>query len=60
MSRSNSYKNIFKNLVYSFIDTLKDPNLNSRNLTDEQMECMQFGICDFVMKSSDEIPYFHF
>tara|TARA_Y100000589_G_scaffold226207_1_gene213706 strand:- start:706 stop:876 length:171 start_codon:yes stop_codon:yes gene_type:complete len=29
-------------------------------ITDEQMECMQFGICDYAQKQVEEIPYFHF
>tara|TARA_B100000212_G_scaffold334737_1_gene305829 strand:- start:395 stop:505 length:111 start_codon:yes stop_codon:yes gene_type:complete len=31
-----------------------------KKITDEQMECMQFGICDYVPKQVEEIPYLHF
>ena len=31
-----------------------------RKLTDDQIECMQFGICDYAPKKYEEIPYFHF
>ena len=31
-----------------------------KKITDVQMECMQFGICDYDQKQVEEIPYFHF
>ena len=60
MSCDNPYKHILQNSVYSFLDTFKVSESNSKNLSDEQMECMQFGICSFVPKTSNEITYFHF
>ena len=60
MSCGNPYKHMLQNTVNSFLDIFSGQNLNSRALTDDQMECMQFGICSFVSKTSEEIPYFHY
>ena len=60
MSCGNPYKHMFKNAVNSFLNIFKALESNSRALTDDQMECMQFGICSFVPKTSEEIPYFHY
>ena len=60
MSCGNPYKHLLQNSVYFFLDTFKKPNSNFITFTDDQMECMQFGICSFVQKPSEEIPYFHF
>ena len=51
---------MFKNTVNSFLDFFTAIESNSRALTDEQIECMQFGICSFTPKALEEIPYFHF
>ena len=32
----------------------------ARKLTDNQMECMQFGICDYVPRQVEEVPFFHY
>ena len=60
MSCGNQYKHILKNSAQFFRDTFTVSDSNSKTLTDAQIECMQFGICSFVSKTSDEIPYFHF
>ena len=60
MSCGNPYKHKIQNTIHFFLDTFSDRNLNLRALTDNQMECMQFGICSFVPKPSEEIPYFHY
>ena len=60
MSCGNLYKNMLQNTVNSFLDIFTALESNSRALTDDQMECMQFGICSFVPKTSEEIPYFHY
>ena len=38
------------------IDTLSI----ERKLTDAQMECMQFGICDYAPRQVEEVPFFHY
>ena len=60
MSCGNLYKHMFQNVVNSFLDIFNVIESKSRALTDEQMECMQFGICSFSQKPSEEIPYFHY
>jgi hypothetical protein len=51
---------MLQNIVNSFIDIFNAIELKPRALTDGLMECMQFGICSFVPKPSEEIPYFHY
>ena len=60
MSCGNPYKHMLKNAVNSFLNIFTAFESNSKALTDEQIECMQFGICSFVPKPSEEIPYFHY
>ena len=60
MSYWNPYKHMLKNAVNSFLNNFTALESNSSALTDDQMECMQFGICSFVLKTSEEIPYFHY
>ena len=31
-----------------------------RKLNDEQMECMQFGICNYSPKRVKDVPFFHY
>ena len=60
MSCRNPYNHMFQNAVNSFLDIFTAIESNSRALNDVQMECMQFGICSFVPKKLEEIPYFHY
>ena len=60
MSSGNPYKHMLQNAFNSFLDIFTAIESNSRALTDDQIECMQFGICSFVKKPSEEIPYFHY
>jgi hypothetical protein len=60
MSCGNPYKHKIQNTIHFFLDTFSGQNLNSRALTDDQMECMQFGICYFIPNKLEEIPYFHY
>ena len=56
MSCGNPNKHKIKKIIDNWLDMFK---FESRP-TDEQMECMQFGICDYAPKKNEEIPYFHF
>ena len=56
MSCGNPFKHKIQKLIDSWIELFKYKS----ELTDEQMECMQFGICDYTPKKVEEIPYFHF
>ena len=60
MSYWNRYKHMLQNAVNSFLNIFTALESNSSALTDDKMECMQFGICSFVPKTSEEIPYFHY
>ena len=60
MSCGNLNKNKIQNTIHFFLDRFSGLNSNSRALTDNQMECMQFGICSFIPKKSEEIPYFDY
>ena len=31
-----------------------------RKLSNEQIECMQFGICNYSPKKVEEVPFFHY
>ena len=60
MACGNAYGHMLQDAVNSFLNIFTALESNSRALTDNQMECMQFGICSFVPKTSEEIPYFHY
>jgi len=51
---------MLQNAVNSFLDIFTTIESNSRASNDDQMECMQFGICSLIPKPSEEIPYFHY
>ena len=55
-----TYVNLIKNKIQHafgvFFDTLSIEN----KLTDAQMECMQFGICEYAPRQVEEIPFFHY
>ena len=52
MTCVNAIKNIFSNWFNIFSI--------ERKLTDNQMECMQFGICDYAPRQVEEVPFFHY
>ena len=35
-------------------------NKIERKLTDDQMECKQFSICDYALRKVKEVPFFHY
>ncbi len=55
-----TYENLIKNKIQhafgGFLNTLSI----ERNLNDAQMECMQFGICDYAPRQVEEVPFFHY
>ena len=55
-----SYGNPFKHKIQRLVGNFLDKFLIERKPTDEEIECMQFGICDYEPKQVEEIPYFHF
>ena len=50
--------NLIKNKIQHVISGLFDTLSIERKLTDAQMECMQFGICDYILKQVEEVPLF--
>ena len=35
-----------------------DKLTSQRKLTDDQMECLQFGICNYAPRQVEELPFF--
>ena len=56
MSCGNPYKHKIQKVLDNWLDMFSV----ERKLSDDQMECMQFGICNFIPKKLEEIPYFHY
>ena len=52
--------NPIKHKIYSLFDNLFDMSSKKKKLTDNQMECMQFGICDYAPRQVEEVPFFHY
>ena len=55
-----TYGNLIKNKIQNVFGGWFDILSIERKLTDVQMECMQFGICDYVPRQVEEIPFFHY
>ncbi len=55
-----TYKNLIKKKIQHVFGGLFDTLSIGRKLTDAQMECMQFGICDYALKQVEEVPFFHY
>ena len=56
MSYRNPYKHMIKNACTSFIDAMS----SEKKLSDEKLECLQFGICDYKLEQVEEVPFFHY
>jgi len=56
MTCGNSLKHKTKKLVGNFLDNF----IVERKPNDKEIECNQFGICDYATNQTKEIPYFHF
>ena len=55
-----TYGNLIKNKIQHVFVGLFNTLAIGRKLTDAQMECMKFGICDYAIKQVKEVPYFHY
>ena len=55
-----TYENLIKNKIQNAFGGLLETLLIERKLTDDQMECMQFGICDYNPRQVEEVPFFHY
>jgi len=56
MTCRNQIKNKIQNIFSNWLDII----LIKRKLTDDQMECMQFGICNYVPRQVEEVSFFHY
>ena len=56
MTCGNPIKHKIQNAFNSFINAISF----ERKLSDEQMECMQFGICEYSIKKVEQVPFFHY
>ena len=54
-----NYGNLIKKTQHAF-GGLFDKLSIEKKLTDNQMECMQFGICDYSPRKVEEVPFFHY
>ena len=55
-----TYGNLIKNKIQHVFVGLFNTLAIGRKLTDAQMECMQFGICDYAPRQVEEVPFFHY
>ena len=55
-----NYRNLIKNKIQNAFGGLFDKLSIEKKLTDNQMECMQFGICDYSPRKVEEVPFFHY
>ena len=53
-------ENLIKNKIHNVFDGLFDSLSIERKLTDAQMECMQFDICNYAPKQVEEVDFFHY
>ena len=56
MTCRNPIKHKNKNVFGNWFDMLRI----ERKLTDDQLECMQFGICNYSPRQVEEVPFFHY
>ena len=54
MTCENPIKRKIKNMFCNLFDIL----LIKKKLTDDQLEYMQFGICDYSPRQVEEVPFF--
>ena len=55
-----NYGNLIKNKIQEVFGGWFDTLSIEKKLTDNQMECMQFGICDYSPRQVEEVPFFHY
>ena len=56
MSCGNPYKHMIKNAFTPFSDAMS----LEKKLSDEKLECMQFGICDYWIEQVKEVQFIHY
>ena len=56
MTYGNPIKHKIQNVFSGWFEMLSDES----KLTDNQMECMQFGICNYAPRQVEKVPFFHY
>ena len=56
MTCGNPIKHKLQKVFDNWLDMFSD----EKTLSDAQMECMQFGICDYAPRKVEEVPFFHY
>ena len=54
MTCGNPIKHKLQNVFDNWLDIFSV----EKKLSDDQMECMQFGICDYASRQVEEFPFF--
>ena len=55
-----TYVNPIKNKIQNIFSNWFNIFSTSRELNDDQMERIQFGICDYAPRKAKEVPFFHY
>ncbi len=55
-----NYVNLIKNKIQHIFDNLLNKLSTETKFTDDQMECMHFGICDYDPRQVEEVPFLHY
>ena len=55
-----TYEILIKNKIQQEFGGLFDTLSIKRKLKDAQMECMQFGICDYTPTQVEEVPFLYY
>ena len=55
-----TFSNQIKNKIQHLFSTQFDMLSIKRKPTDDQMECRQFGICDYAPRQVENVPFFHY
>ena len=56
MTCGNPIEHKFQKVVDNWIEMFSV----ERKLSDAQMECIQFSICDYPPRKIEEVPFFHY
>ena len=56
MTCGNPIKHNLQNVFDNWLDMFSV----EKKLSDNQMECMQFGICDCAPRKFEEVTFFHY
>ena len=55
-----TYKKLIKNKIQHAFSSLLETLSIERKINDDQIECMQFGICDYARRQVEEVLFFHY